>query len=71
MLARLRVGRDGVQDVAILPCRQDGAGEPAPVAPDTPEFDAYLAYLREITAQAGLNGRLSVRGGELALALPS
>lgn len=69
MLLRCRLSRAGVEDVAILPCRQDDAGDPAPVAPDSPEFEAYLAYLREITAQAGLNGELNVRGSELALTL--
>jgi poly-gamma-glutamate synthesis protein (capsule biosynthesis protein) len=69
MLLRCRVSRNGVEDVAILPCRQDDGGEPAPVDPGSEEFDAYLAYLCEITAQAGLNGSISVRGDELVLDL--
>jgi hypothetical protein len=69
MLLRCRVSRAGVEDVAILPCRQTDGGEPAPVDPASGEFAAYLAYLREITAQADLNGAFSVRGDELVLDL--
>jgi poly-gamma-glutamate capsule biosynthesis protein CapA/YwtB (metallophosphatase superfamily) len=69
MLVRLRLSAAGLEDVAIVPCRQDDRHEPAPVDPGSDEFGAYLAYLREITVQAGLNGRISVRGDELVLDL--
>jgi poly-gamma-glutamate capsule biosynthesis protein CapA/YwtB (metallophosphatase superfamily) len=71
MLARLRLSKRGVEDLAIVPCRSDDRHEPFPVAAGSDEFQAFLAYLREITEEAGLNAGFSPRGDEIVVALPA
>jgi poly-gamma-glutamate synthesis protein (capsule biosynthesis protein) len=69
MLVRCRLTRAGVEDLAIVPCRQDDHHEPFPVAADDGEFEAYLTYLREITELAGLHATFRARRDELVLDL--
>jgi poly-gamma-glutamate capsule biosynthesis protein CapA/YwtB (metallophosphatase superfamily) len=69
MLVRARLSRAGIEEVAIVPCRQDDHHEPFPVEADDGEFDAFLVYLREINARAGLEATFDARGDEYVLRL--
>ena len=71
MLVRLRLSTAGVEEAAIVPCRSDDHHEPSPVDPGSAEFEAFVAYLREIAAQAGLNAELTPSGGDILVNLPS
>lgn len=68
MLVRLRVNRNGLADVAFVPClRRDSDGEPEPLDPSDKAFAESLDYVRDITARAGLNGQFNARGREIAV----
>lgn len=62
MIARLRVADGRVQEAGFIPLFIDRDAIPRAVAPEDPRFGEVVDYLRAVTAEAGLNGRYTVRG---------
>jgi poly-gamma-glutamate synthesis protein (capsule biosynthesis protein) len=61
MVASLKVTKDGVSSAGFLPCRVLPTGQPQ-FLPPGPEADAVIAYVQDITGQAGLNARFERQG---------
>ncbi|UJW30229.1 CapA family protein [Saccharothrix sp. AJ9571] len=68
VVAVCRFDRDGLAEAGVVPCHIDDHGRPVPLEPDSPEGEAVLAYLRDITARARLGGELVRRGDQVLLA---
>lgn len=66
--------RDGVQDIAVLPCRLTADGLVHPLRPGSPETDEVVSYLEQCNRTQGLKSRLapghSIAGHETLRILP-
>jgi poly-gamma-glutamate capsule biosynthesis protein CapA/YwtB (metallophosphatase superfamily) len=67
-VARLEIGDDGGIALTLRPCRIDDASDPHWLAAETPEFDAWVRYMTEISAEAGLTTRYIVEGDRVRCA---
>ena len=56
------LGREGVQGLRLVPVWIERDAVPRIVPPEDPRFDRILAYLREITAEAGLGTTYTPEG---------
>lgn len=66
-LASLKLRADGTLQPGLLPCWIDDDARPVPLAPDDARTPATVAYLRQITATAGLKTRYDWQDGHLAV----
>lgn len=64
-LASLKLRADGTLQAGLLPCWIDDGARPVPLGPD--DSQATVAYLRQITAAAGLKTRYDWQNGHLAV----
>jgi poly-gamma-glutamate synthesis protein (capsule biosynthesis protein) len=62
MIARLHIAQGRVQEAGFIPLYIDRDAVPRPLAVGDPRFGEVVDYLRAVTAEAGLNGRYTVRG---------
>lgn len=67
MLAKITVADKAISRVAFLPVLIDKTATPQIVAPDGPEGQEVLDYVRSITEEAQLNGVFQVEGDEVVV----
>jgi poly-gamma-glutamate capsule biosynthesis protein CapA/YwtB (metallophosphatase superfamily) len=67
MLAQLHLCRRGVKEVELRPVVINAAGQPVPLVGGSGEFVAFLRYLEDITAEAGLNANFTPRDLTIAV----
>jgi poly-gamma-glutamate capsule biosynthesis protein CapA/YwtB (metallophosphatase superfamily) len=67
MIARLHIGHGRIQEAGFLPLYIDRDAVPRIVAPDSERFNEVVAYMRDITQEAGLNGRYRMEGDRVVI----
>jgi poly-gamma-glutamate capsule biosynthesis protein CapA/YwtB (metallophosphatase superfamily) len=67
MIARLEIAAGRLCETSILPLWIDRDAVPRLSAPDDPHFGEVVAYLRAVTAEAGLNARFEPVGTRVVL----
>jgi poly-gamma-glutamate synthesis protein (capsule biosynthesis protein) len=66
-IARLRIADGRIQEAGLLPLYIGRDALPRVLRAQDPHFDEVLQYLRAVTAEAGLNGRLHAEGDRLLI----
>ena len=67
VVARCEVGRDGAVAVRLRPHWIDDASDPHALEASDPRFGDVLAYLSEVTIEAGLSTRFRIADGEIVV----
>lgn len=67
MIARLRLGPDGVERTAFLPVLINGRAQPEVVGPDDERFGSFVAYMHEISAREGVASTYAADGPEIVV----
>jgi hypothetical protein len=67
MIARLHIEEGRIREAGFLPLYIGRDAVPRIVARDNEHFNEVVAYLRAITAEAGLNGRYRAEGDRVVI----
>ena len=67
MIARCRIRRKRIDEVAFVPCSINPKGQPEALGTDDPRFDAVASYVDTITAAAGFHVEFQAREGEVGI----
>lgn len=67
VIAKIAITGGHVGRVSLLPCLIDGTGTPQVLPRSNPAFTGVVAYLRRISAEAGLGATLEVDGDEVVV----
>lgn len=67
MLLKVKIQDKKIAAVSFIPVQLDEQSNPIALTPADPEFEEIVAYMREITADQGLDTKYEVDGGEVWL----
>lgn len=70
MMARITISDGQIRRVAIIPCLIGRDCVPVPVAPETDEFDEFVAFVQRSSDEEGLVADLAVERGEIVIGGP-
>lgn len=64
-VVQCRVSKVGVSEIAVVPAHANAQKQLTPMDPSSKEFAARVAYLQDLTAQAGLRTNFTAEGGRI------